>query len=440
MTTARAVTVLMSSGLLTLSRACAVLRRRNMPIRALAVDSNGPPGVWRLSCEIDVDDATAENLALLIQNVVGVRKATITSIPSSGVTMSSSVRVYYEADTDRARLRDRVFAIIGYGSQGHAHAQNLRDSGARVIVGLRPGGSSWPRAAADGLEVRALADAARAADVIMMLVPDQEARGVYESAVAPALARGKTLMFAHGFNVHFGEIVPPAGVDVSMIAPKSPGHLVRSEYQAGRGVPALVAVHQDASGQALPNALAYAAGIGCARAGVIATTFAEETETDLFGEQAVLCGGVTALVQAGFETLTEAGYSPEMAYFECLHELKLIVDLIYRGGLGFMRHSISNTAEYGDLTRGSRVISPAVREEMRRLLADIRDGTFAREWIAECRAGAPRFTELRRAAQQHPIEQVGAQLRAMMPWTEEGQARRAKPERTRKPEPESARA
>ncbi len=440
MTSARAVTVLMSSELLTLSRACAVLRRRNMPIRGLAVDSNGPPGVWRLSCEIDVDDATAENLALLIQNVVGVRKATITSLPSSGVTMSSSVRVYYEADTDRARLRDRIFAIIGYGSQGHAHAQNLRDSGARVIAGLRPGGSSWPRAAADGLEVRAVADAATAADVIMMLVPDQEARSVYESAVAPALGPGKTLMFAHGFNVHFGEIVPPAGVDVSMIAPKSPGHLVRSEYQAGRGVPALVAVHQDASGQALPNALAYAAGIGCARAGVIATTFAEETETDLFGEQAVLCGGVTALVQAGFETLTEAGYSPEMAYFECLHELKLIVDLIYRGGLGFMRHSISNTAEYGDLTRGSRVISPAVREEMRRLLADIRDGTFAREWIAECRAGAPRFAELRRAARQHPIEEVGAQLRAMMPWTEEGQSRRAKPERARKPDQEPARA
>jgi len=354
--------------------------------------------------------------------------------------MSSSVRVYYDADADRARLRDRVFAIIGYGSQGHAHAQNLRDSGARVIVGLRPGGESWARAAADGLEVRSVADAARAGDVIMMLVPDQEQRAVYESVVAPALGPGKTLMFAHGFNIHFGEIVPPAAVDVSMIAPKSPGHLVRSEYQAGRGVPALVAVHQDASGSALPNALAYAAGIGCARAGVIGTSFAEETETDLFGEQAVLCGGVTALVQAGFETLTEAGYAPEMAYFECLHELKLIVDLIYRGGLGFMRHSISNTAEYGDLTRGDRVISPAVRAEMRRLLADIRSGAFAREWIAECRAGAPRFAELRRAAQQHPIEKVGAELRAMMPWTEEGKARRAKAKPAREPETERARA
>ena len=354
--------------------------------------------------------------------------------------MSSSVRVYYDADADRARLRDRVFAIIGYGSQGHAHGQNLRDSGANVIVGLRPGGPSSARAASDGLEVRSVADAARAGDVIMMLVPDQEQRAVYEDALAPALGPGKTLMFAHGFNVHFGEIVPPTAVDVSMIAPKSPGHLVRSEYQAGRGVPALVAVHQDASGSALPNALAYAAGIGCARAGVIGTTFAEETETDLFGEQAVLCGGVTALVQAGFDTLTEAGYAPEMAYFECLHELKLIVDLIYRGGLGFMRHSISNTAEYGDLTRGDRVISPAVRAEMRRLLADIRSGAFAREWIAECRAGAPRFAELRRAARQHPIEKVGAELRAMMPWTEEGKARRAKAKPARETETERARA
>ena len=416
----RTVTVLMSSELLTLGRACGALRRRNLAIRGFAVDSHGPPGVWRLSCEVDADDATIESLLLQIQNVVGVRKATATSLPSSGDIMSSSVRVYYEADTERARLRDRVFTIIGYGSQGHAHAQNLRDSGAKVIVGLRPAGASWKQATADGLDVRPVADAAKAGDVIMMLVPDQEQRAVYEAAVAPALGLGKTLMFAHGFNIHFGEIVPPAGVDVSMIAPKSPGGLVRSEYQAGRGVPGLVAIHQDASGKALANALAYATGIGCSRAGVIATTFAEETETDLFGEQAVLCGGVTALIQAGFETLTEAGYSPEMAYFECLHELKLIVDLIYRGGLGFMRHSISNTAEYGDLTRGERVISPAVREEMRKLLADIRNGVFAKEWIAECRAGAPRFAELRRAAQNSQIEQVGARLRAMMPWTVEG--------------------
>jgi ketol-acid reductoisomerase len=438
----RTVTVLMSSELLTLGRACGALRRRNLPIRGFAVDSHGPPGVWQLSCEIDADDATVESLLLQIQNVVGVRKATATSSPSSGEIMSSSVRVYYETDTDRARLRDRVFAIIGYGSQGHAHAQNLRDSGAKVIVGLRPGGggASWKQATADGLEVRPVAEAAKAGDVIMMLVPDQEQRAVYEAAVAPALGSGKTLMFAHGFNIHFGEIVPPAGVDVSMIAPKSPGHLVRSEYQAGRGVPGLVAIHQDASGTALQNALAYATGIGCSRAGVIGTTFAEETETDLFGEQAVLCGGVTALIQAGFETLTEAGYAPEMAYFECLHELKLIVDLIYRGGLGFMRHSISNTAEYGDLTRGERVISPAVRDEMRKLLADIRNGVFAKEWIAECRAGAPRFAELRRAAQNSPIEQVGARLRAMMPWTEEGKRSKAKGTAPKQAEREPARA
>jgi len=419
----RRVVVLMTSDLLTLGRASGALRRRNLPIRGFSVESNGPPGIWRLSCEIDADDATVESLLLQIKNVVGVREATAVPLHQSspsGDPMAPSVRVYYEADTERARLRDRVFTVIGYGSQGHAHAQNLRDSGAKVIVGLRPGGASWKQATADGLDVRPVAEAAKAGDVIMMLVPDQEQRGVYEAAVAPALAPGKTLMFAHGFNIHFGEIVPPAGVDVSLIAPKSPGHLVRSEYQAGRGVPGLVAIHQDASGNALQNALAYATGIGCSRAGVIATTFAEETETDLFGEQAVLCGGVTALIQAGFETLTEAGYSPEMAYFECLHELKLIVDLIYRGGLGFMRHSISDTAEYGDLTRGGRVISPAVREEMRKLLADIRSGAFAKEWIAESRAGAPRFNELRRAAKNSQIEQVGAKLRAMMPWTVEG--------------------
>ena len=437
MNSARAVSVLMSSDLLTLSRACAVLRRRNMPVRGFAVASQGVPGVWRLTCEIDADDAAAENLTLLIENVVGVRKASITPNSFRGEQMSAPVRVYYEADTDRARLRDRTFAIIGYGSQGHAHALNLKESGARVIVGLRPDGASWKRAVADGLEVRAVAEAAQAADVIMMLVPDQEQRAVYETAVVPALGPGKTLMFAHGFNIHFGEIKPPPGVDVSMIAPKSPGHLVRSEYEAGRGVPGLVAVHQDASGKALENALAYATGIGCSRAGVLATTFAEETETDLFGEQAVLCGGVTALIQAGFETLTEAGYAPEMAYFECLHELKLIVDLIYRGGLGFMRYSISDTAEYGDLTRGERVITPAVREEMRRLLADIRSGAFAREWIAEGRAGAPRFNELRRKAKEHPIEQVGAKLRAMMPWTEEGKA--AQQGRTRPKPPPSQR-
>src|SRR5690349_21914296 len=273
--------------------------------------------------------------------------------------MTAPVRMYYDADADRRRLTGRTFAILGFGSQGHAHALNLTESGAQVLVGLRKNRPSWDRARAAGLEVRTADEAANAADVIMMLVPDQDARSVYEASVAPALKAGKTLMFAHGFNIHYGEIVPPADVDVTMVAPKSPGHLVRSEYEAGRGVPGLVAVHQDASGQALPNALAYATGIGCSRAGVLATTFAEETETDLFGEQAVLCGGVTALIQAGFETLTEAGYAPEMAYFECLHELKLIVDLLYEGGISNMRYSVSNTAEYGDLTRGRRIVTDA---------------------------------------------------------------------------------
>ena len=330
------------------------------------------------------------------------------------------VRIYYDRDADRARLAGRTFVVIGFGSQGHAHALNLKESGARVIVGLRPGGRSWAKARSAGLEVRPVAEAAQVAEVIMMLVPDQDGRAVYESAIAPGFAPGKTLMFAHGFNIQYGEIVPPPGVDVSMVAPKSPGHLVRSEYEAGRGVPGLVAVHQDASGQALANALAYAAGIGCTRAGVIETTFREETETDLFGEQAVLCGGTTALVKAGFETLVEAGYSPEMAYFECLHELKLIVDLMYRGGLKFMRFSISDTAEYGDYTRGPRIVTQETRAEMRRILQEIQDGRFAREWILENRANRPVFNALTRRGEQHPIEEVGRRLRAMMPWIAKG--------------------
>ena len=334
--------------------------------------------------------------------------------------MSESVRVYYDADTDKGRLSGRTFAVIGYGSQGHAHALNLRDSGARVIVGLRAGSASAERAKAAGLDVRPVSASAAAADTIMVLVPDQDARAVYEREVAGDLTAGKTLMFAHGFNIHYGEITPPAGVDVSMVAPKSPGHLVRSEYEAGRGVPGLVAVHQDASGQALANALAYAAGIGCTRAGVIETSFREETETDLFGEQAVLCGGVTALVKAGFETLTAAGYRPEMAYFECLHELKLIVDLMYRGGLQFMRYSISDTAEYGDYTRGPRLITEQTRAEMRRILDQIQNGSFAKEWLDENRAGRPNFDRLRQQDREHVIEQVGKKLRAMMPWAEEG--------------------
>jgi ketol-acid reductoisomerase len=352
--------------------------------------------------------------------------------------MTAPVRLYYDADAEKGRLSGRTFAIIGYGSQGHAHALNLRDSGANVIVGLRAGGASWERARAAGLLVRTVDQASDSADVIMMLVPDQDARAVYEAGVLQGLRAGKTLMFAHGFNIHYGEIVPPDGVDVSMVAPKSPGHLVRSEYEAGRGVPGLVAVHQDASGAALDNALAYAAGIGCTRAGVIETSFKEETETDLFGEQAVLCGGVTALVKAGFETLTAAGYRPEMAYFECLHELKLIVDLMYRGGLQFMRHSISDTAEYGDYTRGPRLITAETRAEMRRILDAIQDGSFAREWLDENRAGRPNFERLRTADRDHEIERVGAQLRAMMPWSEEGR-QTAKAEKEKKAEqPEKA--
>ncbi len=331
-------------------------------------------------------------------------------------------RMYYDHDADPRRLTDRTFAIIGYGSQGHAHALNLKESGAKVIVGLRKGGASWAKAEAAGLDVRTVAEAAKAADTIMMLVPDQDGKTIYDADVAAGLTKGKTLMFAHGFNVHFGEIVPPKDVNVSLIAPKSPGHLVRSEYEGGRGVPGLVAIHQDATGTALADALAYARGIGCTRAGVIETSFKEETETDLFGEQAVLCGGVSELIKAGFETLVKAGYRPEMAYFECLHELKLIVDLINRGGLSFMRYSISDTAEYGDYTRGPRIITDATREEMEKILGEVQSGQFAREWLAEHRAGGANFQRMRQRDKTHQIEQVGAELRRMMPWTEEGKA------------------
>jgi ketol-acid reductoisomerase len=302
--------------------------------------------------------------------------------------MSSTLQVFYDSDASIDRLLGRTIAVIGFGSQGHAHALNLQESGQKVVVGLRPGGASWTKAEAAGLDVRSVADAARAADIIMLLVPDQDMREIYENGVAQGLSAGKTLLFAHGFNIHFGEIKPPADVDVAMVAPKSPGHLVRRNMKpGGESWPGGRA--PDASGNALADALAYAAGIGCTRAGVIQTSFREETETDLFGEQAVLCGGATALVKAGFETLVRNGYSPEMAYFECLHELKLIVDLMYRGGMGFMRYSISDTAEYGDYTRGPRIITDDTRKEMQRILDEIRSGAFAREWLAENRAGGP---------------------------------------------------
>ncbi len=331
--------------------------------------------------------------------------------------------VLYDADIDRSALEGRRVAVLGYGSQGHAHALNLRDSGHDVVVGLREGSSSRAKAEEAGLRVTTTAAAVREADVVMMLLPDTAQATAYAADVEANLEPGNLLMFAHGFNIHFGQIDPPEGVDVGMVAPKAPGHLVRRTFTEGSGTPALCAVHRDASGEARDGVLAYASGIGAGRAGVIETTFAEETETDLFGEQSVLCGGVSALVQAGFDTLVEAGYQPEIAYFECLHELKLIVDLLYEGGFGFMRYSVSDTAEYGDYTRGPRIVDEGTRKEMRQILEDIRSGAFAREWVAEARAGYPRFSQLREAAARHPIEEVGERLRAMMPWLGSGAAK-----------------
>ena len=325
------------------------------------------------------------------------------------------MQVYYEKDADLSLIRKKKVAIIGYGSQGHAHANNLKDSGVDVVVGLRAGSASAVKATRAGLTVKPVEEAVKDADLVMILAPDELQAGIYEK-MEPHLKKGVALAFAHGFSIHFGRIKPRADMDVIMIAPKGPGHLVRSTFTQKGGVPCLIAVSQDASGQGQALALSYAAAIGGARAGVIATTFKEETETDLFGEQAVLCGGVTSLVQAGFETLTEAGYAPEMAYFECLHELKLIVDLMYEGGIANMRYSISNTAEYGDLTRGPRVVNEATKAEMKRILGEIQSGQFAREWVAENETGGKRFPELRAKAAQHPIEAVGERLRAMMPW------------------------
>jgi len=331
--------------------------------------------------------------------------------------------ISYEKDADPALLASRRVAVIGYGSQGHAHALNLKESGIDVRVGLREGSASRAKAEAAGLRVTTVAEATSEADVVMILLPDTEQKAVYEADIEPNLSDGDALLFAHGFNIRFGQIKPPAGIDVGMVAPKGPGHLVRRTYESGGGVPALIAVSQDASGKARALSLSYAHAIGATRAGVLDTTFEEETETDLFGEQVVLCGGVTELVMAGYETLVEAGYQPESAYFECLHELKLIVDLMYENGISGMRFSISDTAEYGDLTRGPRIINDGTRAEMKKILGEIRDGSFAEEWIAENRAGRPRYNELKAKGQEHPIEKVGAELRAMMPWIAAGKAR-----------------
>jgi len=332
-----------------------------------------------------------------------------------------AINVYYDKDADLSLIQGKKVAIIGYGSQGHAHANNLKDSGVNVVVGLRAGSASAAKASDAGLEVQEIAAAVSGADVVMILAPDEHQAKLYRDHIAPNIKQGAALAFAHGFNIHYGQIEPRADLDVIMIAPKGPGHLVRSTYMQGGGVPSLIAVQQDASGQARDIALAYASANGGGRAGVIETNFREECETDLFGEQVVLCGGLTSLIQAGFETLVDAGYEPEMAYFECLHEVKLIVDLIYEGGIANMRYSISNTAEYGDLTRGPRIITDETRAEMKRVLKQIQDGSFAREFILENQAGAPRMKAMRRLAQEHQIEEVGGRLREMMPWIREKQ-------------------
>ena len=326
------------------------------------------------------------------------------------------MKVFYDSDADTQLIKNKRVAVIGYGSQGHAHANNLKESGVEVIVGLPENSKSWQKAQDAGLEVTLTGEAVRKADVVMVLVPDELAPAVYRNEIEPELTAGKYLAFAHGFSVHFKKIVPPADVNVFMVAPKGPGHLVRAEYEKGRGVPCLLAVHQDVAGDANAVGMSYACAIGGGKAGIIETNFKEETETDLFGEQAVLCGGLTSLIQAGFETLTEAGYAPEMAYFECLHEMKLIVDLMYEGGIKNMRYSVSNTAEYGDLTRGGRIVNDATKAEMKKILSEIQSGEFADEWMSECDSGKKNFKRLEGEGENHQIEEVGAKLRAMMPW------------------------
>jgi ketol-acid reductoisomerase len=325
-------------------------------------------------------------------------------------------KIYYDQDADLGLLRGKKIAVIGYGSQGHAHALNLKDSGQDVIVGLYHGSKSWTKAEKDGLKVVPVADAAKMGDVVMILLPDQTQRQVFEESIRAGLGKGKMLMFAHGFNIHFNQVVPPLDVDVAMIAPKAPGHVMRDLFTQGPGVPALVAVYQDVSGKARDMALAYGRGVGCTRAGVIETTFKEETETDLFGEQTTLCGGVSHLIKAAFETLVEAGYQPEVAYFECMHEMKLIVDLFYQGGLAYMRYSVSDTAEYGDYTRGPRVVSEETKKEMKKILGEIQSGQFAREWVLENQANRAGFLAMRRRDADHQIEEVGKRLRSMMSW------------------------
>lgn len=333
----------------------------------------------------------------------------------------TNARMYYDKDANLEVLKGKRIAIIGYGSQGHAHALNMKESGVDVCVGLYKGSKSWKRAEEQGLEVLEAKEAAKKSDFIMLLIPDEKQAALYKEEIEPNLSEGKSLVFAHGFNIHYGQIVPPKNIDVFMVAPKGPGHTVRSQFMDGKGVPCLVAVYQDYTGNAKTNALAYAKGIGGTRAGVLETTFKEETETDLFGEQAVLCGGITELMKAGFETLVEAGYQPESAYFECLHEMKLIVDLINQGGLSYMRYSISDTAEYGDYMTGRRIITEETRKEMKRILSEVQDGSFAKSWILENQANRPSFNAMRKREQEHQIEKVGKELRKMMPWIDDKQ-------------------